>query len=75
MPIYKLQDFLIKHLESQAIPNYQLLKSQSIVAIDVSGDFLDNLFSFNISGITGLKLDDTGRSRVIFDNSLDETTI
>lgn len=75
MPLFKLQDFLIRNLEAPHISNFQLLKSQTSLSLDVTADFQYTLQVLYLSGLSGLKLDDSGLCRVHFENSMDETTL
>lgn len=75
LPLFKLLDFLIRNLEAPHISNFQLLKSHSSLSLDVTADFHHTLQVLFLTGLSGLRLDDSGLCRVYFENSLDETSI
>ena len=76
MPLFKLQDFLLRNLEAPHVSHFQLLKSHSSLSLDVTADFHCTLHVLYLAGLSGLRLDaDTGLCRVHFENSLDETSV
>ena len=76
MPLFKLQDFLLRNLEAPHVSHFQLLKSHSSLSLDVTADFHCTLHVLYLAGLSGLRLDaDTGLCRVHFENSLDESSV